>query len=671
MQQTMTRTFDRAATLAVGGALCFAALSSVPTSSLRAQAPVVTSAGDPSVRSDTIYKLAVDPKAYPDESLHWLLDDGIVTVEKNGRTTRTFRQVMQVLTESGASRVRERVYGYNPRRQRLRINWVRVVRPDGSVVSGAPTHQQESDVPAPVAANPVYGDARVIRMSLSGVEPGTIVDASYTVEDTLPILPGDFADSWNVTTGSRVERSRFIVDAPADLALRIRERNLPFKRTQHTANGRTTYTWATSGVDKIKPELFAADSNDVMQTVTVSAPLDWNDVGTWYAGLARDRYTATPALRQKIASLTAAARTRMDTIRAIHRWVAQDVRYVGIELGQGGYQPRMPDSVIATGYGDCKDKATLFVTALRAVGINAAPVLLSSVARAERDVPAATQFNHEIAVVDEADGHERYTDLTAAYLPYGNLPLSEQGGFALVVPMSGAVREVTLPRDQVTEDGATDRIVGTLSPDGKFTGMYESREMGSVQGALRSIFAEPLDSARRATLADAVARRFFTHGDGDSLTAFNGKDFAAQPVVHMKLSATETLTDAGDMLLFELPFHGPGTFDAESERKLTGSPRRFPIDAARVSPQGVQTRELRVTLPEGWKAKLPKDVVVHSIFGNYETHYRQDGRDLIVTNVRSGERGIYPPSRINDLVAYLRAIGADNTKLLVLQKPSA
>jgi transglutaminase-like putative cysteine protease len=636
-----------------------------------AQAPVVTPAGDPSVRADTIYKLAVDPKAYPDESLHWLLDDGIVTVERNGHTTHTFRQVMQVLTESGARAVRERVYGYSPRRQRLRINWVRVVRPDGSVVSDAPTHQQESDVPAPVSANPIYGDARVIRMSLSGVEPGTIVDASYTVEDTLPALTGDFLQAWRVTPGARVERSRFIVDAPADLALRIRERNLSFKRTQHTANGRTTYQWATSNIDRIKPEAFAADSNGVVQTIVVSAPLDWNDIGTWYAGLARDRYAATPALRQKIAALTAGARTRMDTIRAIHRWVAQDVRYVGIELGQGGYQPRMPDSVIATGYGDCKDKATLFVTALRAVGITASPVLLSASGHAERDVPDVSQFNHEIAVVDEPNGQQRYTDLTAAYLPYGSLPMSEQGGFALVVPQSGAVREVTLPRDPIADDGSSDRIVGTLSPDGTFTGTFESREMGVVQGALRSIFAEPLDSARRANLVEAVARRFFAHGEGDSLTGFNGKDFAATPVVHMTLRATETITDAGDVLLFELPFHGPGTFDAESERKLTGSPRLFPIDAARVSPPGTQTRELRLTLPPGWKAKLPKDVVVHSIFGNYETHYKQDGRDVIITNTRSGVRGVYPPSRIGDLVAYLRAIGADNTKLLVLQKPAA
>lgn len=652
-------------------ALALVAAAGAIASSAHAQAPVVTPAGDPSVRNDTIYHLAVDPAKYPDEAVHWLLDDGIVSVERNGHATRTFRSVTQVLTEAGATAVRERVYGYSPGRQKLRINWVRVVRPDGSVVSASPTHQQESDVPAPVSANPIYGDARVIRMSLSGVAPGTLVDASYTVEDTLPALTGDFLQTWRVTPGSRVERSRFIVDAPSDLKLRIQERNLPFQRVEHTANGRTTYTWATRDVAKIMPEPFAADSNGVVQTVTVSSPLTWRAIGAWYAGLARDRYAPSAALREKVASLTAHARTRMDTIRAIHRWVAQDVRYVGIELGRGGYQPRMPDSVVATGYGDCKDKATLFVTALRAANVTAFPVLLSSNASARRDIPSAGQFNHEIAVVDEPTGVHRYTDLTVGALPYGTLPLPEQGGFALVVHPDGATDEVTLPRDAISDNQSFDRITGTLSPDGTFHGTYESRESGTVQGALRSVFAEPPDSARRANMADAVARRFFAHGEGDSLVAFNGKDFNAQPMVRMTLRATETLTNAGDLLLFELPFHGPGTFDAESERRLTGSPRRFPIDAARVSPPSVQTRELRVTLPPGWKARLPHDVVAKSEFGSYEVHYRQDGRDLIVTNVKSGARGIYPPVRIADLVAWMRAMGADNTKLIVLQKPGA
>lgn len=635
---------------------------------LGAQAPVATPAGDPTVRSDTIYRLAVDPAKYAGESTYILLDDGTVTVEANGRATRTLRSVVQVLTEAGAQAQRERAYTYNPGRQALRVNWVRVLKPDGSVVSPAPTHQQMSDVPAPLVADPVYGEGKVLRMSLSGVEPGTIVDASFTVEDTLPALPGDFFQGWRITPGTRVARSRFVVSAPADMQLRIEERNVPFQPVRRTADGRTTYIWAARDMDRITPEPFAADSNGVVQAVLVGSPLTWQDVGRWYAGLAHDRYGATPTLRARVAAVTVGAKTRMDTIRAIHKWVAQDIRYVGVELGRGGYQPHMPDSVIATGYGDCKDKATLFVAALRSVGIDAAPVLLSSNATADRHMPGAAQFNHEIAVVTEPDGTRRYTDLTAAFLPYGILPPTEGNGFALVVRPDGRVNEVTLPLAAISDDEGEDTITGTLTVDGTFTGHYQGRESGALQMAMRAAFAEPPDSARRASMQDAIARAFFQHGTGDSLVGPPGKDFNAPVVVRMRITARDVLTPAGDVMLLTLPFHGPGALDPSVERQLNESPRRFPIDAARVGGIGVEQQTFRVTIPAGWTAQRPHDVVARSVFGSYEVHYRQEGNDLVVTQLRSAARGIYPPSRIGDLLAWLRARGADTARFIVLKR---
>lgn len=636
-----------------------------------AQAPVVTTSGDPSVRADTIYRLAVDPKGYPEEQLHWLLDDGIVRVEADGRVTATYRQVMQVLTERGAEGEREREYSYSPGRQKLTINWVRVVRPNGSIVSATPAHMQESDVAAPLSADPVYGDTRVIRMSLSGVEPGTIVDASYTTEDTLPPMRGSFYNAWRITPGVRVERSRYIVDVPAGMKLRISEQNVRFKRSERTANGRTTYMWATSGVEKIEPEMFAADStNSVVQTVTVGSPTEWSDVARWYAGLARDRMVPSPAVRSKVAALVSAARTRSDTIRAIHRWVAQDIRYVGIELGQGGYQPRAPDSVIATGFGDCKDKATLFIAALRAAGITAYPVLLNSYARASPEFPGVGQFNHAIAVVPGTDGTLHFADLTATYYPFGTLPPAEQGGFALIVHPDGRGEAIVLPRDSTGAARIVETIAGTLSDSGVFSGTHETRLEGAGANDARALFAVPLDSATRSAVATTMARHDFAHARGDTLIAFDGKDYAVPVRVTVRMTAPDALTRAGNMLLFDLPLSPPGKLDVETERKLLRQPRRFPIDVGRVSPDNSVESELRVTLPAGWKALLPSDVVIpRGPFGSYEARYSQVGRDLIVRKRRTGARGILPPERIGDVVAWFKALGKDDAKFVVLQPP--
>ena len=61
-----------------------------------AQAPVITPAGDPSVRSDTIYALAVDPADYPEDTGVLLLDDGVLIIDRDGSGTLTYRQVVQL-----------------------------------------------------------------------------------------------------------------------------------------------------------------------------------------------------------------------------------------------------------------------------------------------------------------------------------------------------------------------------------------------------------------------------------------------------------------------------------------------------------------------------------------------------------------------------------------------
>jgi transglutaminase-like putative cysteine protease len=373
------------------------ALAIVP-SILHAQAPTITPNGDPSVADDTIYKLYVDSIAYPHQSTVVLLDDGVVQVERDGRTSTTYRQVVQVLRERAVAGHREQEFGYDGDRQRFRLNWARVLSTDGRVISEKPSQMQESDVPAAMDV-PTYQHAKVVRASLSGVAPGTLVDVSYTIDTRTTDRTGDFFTSWSVTAGTTVKRSRFLVDAPADMPLTISERHLTFPRKEEVRHGRRIYTWATKDVKWVKPEQFAPDTAEQTQWISLSSPGHWSDVASWYETLAHDRELAPEALRDTVRRLVAHAKTRDDSIRAIHRWVAQDIRYVAIELGRGGYQPRQPATVMQTGFGDCKDKATLFVASLRAMGIDAYPVLLNAGGLVDPALTTIKAFNHEIAAV--------------------------------------------------------------------------------------------------------------------------------------------------------------------------------------------------------------------------------------------------------------------------------
>jgi transglutaminase-like putative cysteine protease len=612
----------------------------------------------PAVRPDTIYSLAVDSAKYRDEPFVYLLDDGVLRFEADGRGSTTYRQVIQILKESAVEQWAERSFSYEPRHQRLTVNWVRVVSLTGEIISDKPGISQDSDIPAPMG-DPTYAEQKVRRLSLPNVRPGTLIDYSYTVEELKPFRTSDFFSAWRITTGLPVRRSRLMLDTPVSIVPQVVARNLNFKPVTVEANGRRIVTWATQEVPKIEPELFAADSNDVMMTIQIGAPARWQDIGSWYAGLARDRYALTPAVEQKLSAIVASARTLEDSLKAIHRYVTADVRYVAISLGMGGYQPRSATDVVATGYGDCKDKATLFITFLAKLGIEANPVLLSAGGNVERGLPTIAQFNHAIAVV-ERPGGRLFVDLTAAGVPWGALPGPDQGQFALVVHRDGRTEETTLPeRDEAAEWNRLD-LAGTLDTAGFVTSRAQTVLTGAAADMYHGIVSRsPLDSTTRSRFLRALATRIYPEAEGDSLDftdeTENGGDFRLSFVARHGRAARL----AGPVAILELPFLHSSTDLGALITELKAHPRRFTIDAAEVPPPGNEENHLLLELPEGWQAELPKNVALAGPFGELSISYAQQGRMLEVRSRRVVGKGVLGPERIDDVVAWLEKVAAD------------
>ncbi len=619
------------------------------------------------VVADSIYGLAVDSADYRDYSYVYLLDDGVVHVDADGRGTKTFRQVVQILKAGAVDQWAEQRYSYQPEHEKLTVNWMRVVRPDGSVVSDKPSLTQTSDVPATMQ-NPVYVDTKVVRSSLSGVAPGTLVDISYTIEDLKPWLPGNFFLSWSVSLPAPGMRSRLVLDVPQRLTPRIVERHLTFKRIEATQGGRHTYTWATRDLTPVKSEIFAPDSSVPDMTIGIVGALKWGDIGKWYESLSKDRYVLPPDLAARVDSVVRGAHTASDTLETLHHWIASDLRYVSVALGLGGYQPRFPEATVQTGYGDCKDKATLFIAAARHLGITAYPVLLNADGVEDSGLPAIEQFNHVIAAVPQkGKGAYEYVDLTTDDFPVGVVPPSYQGEFGLVVRPGGQTQEITFPED--TLNAVEQRFTGTLSADGQIAGRLTQSGRGLSEYSLRRAFDQPLDSARLANMKKSFPSPF-PGATVDSIIGFDGRDWTAKPEYHVVLHGGTAARAAGPVTILSLPssLQGAGArFRGLLNALEKADPRTLPIDASRI----IGTRsitETRITLPDGWTAQLPKDVTLHSEFGSYTSSYAQQGNELRVAFTLSGAKGIFGPEKFPDLVAWVKAMVADDAEYIVLQK---
>jgi transglutaminase-like putative cysteine protease len=88
---------------------------------------------------------------------------------------------------------------------------------------------------------------------------------------------------------------------------------------------------------------------------TPRAVPNWNDLASWYVGLAQDRAAPSTQITAMARQLTANSPDFLSKVSALTRFLQSQVRYVAIEIRIGGYQPHAAADTFKNRYGDCKD----------------------------------------------------------------------------------------------------------------------------------------------------------------------------------------------------------------------------------------------------------------------------------------------------------------------------
>jgi len=225
-------------------------------------------------------------------------------------------------------------------------------------------------------------------------------------------------------------------------------------------------------------------------------------MGNWYSNLTNGRRDASPEITQQVAALTASARTPLDKMKALAQFVQNDIRYVAIELGIGGWQPHAASEVFVHRYGDCKDKATLLSSMLSQVGIESFYVVINS----ERgyvtpEVPANVGgFNHVVLAIKLPANvsdlslvatiqHPRlgtllYFDPTNELTPFGEIGGYLQANYGLLVTSEGG-ELVELPRQPSAMNSIQRSGKLTLDPLGTLKGEVSETRVGDRAWAER------------------------------------------------------------------------------------------------------------------------------------------------------------------------------------------
>jgi hypothetical protein len=216
----------------------------------------------------------------------------------------------------------------------------------------------------------------------------------------------------------------------------------------------------------------------------------WADVARWATSLFAPPTMPDPDVQEIIADIRSKYAGKEAQALAATRFVQDEVRYLGIEMGESSHRPHPPEAVMGQRYGDCKDKAFLLVTILRALGLEADVALVNTDlgSHLEHRLPSPNAFDHAIVCV-RLNGRTVWIDATRS---------EEGGGFAdrpnvaygralVIASDTRDLEPIALPRFDAPLVDTSERFV--------------TRKDGTTALAVRSTFRHDEASRTRRMLA--------------------------------------------------------------------------------------------------------------------------------------------------------------------------
>lgn len=261
----------------------------------------------------------------------------------------------------------------------------------------------------------IYDGSKTLNVFIDDVRAGDTVEYSYTILGANPIFSGHFSETlkmrWSVPIGRVHYRVLWLSERP----LHIRNHVTEIKPVKQDSGQYTEYIWSQDRVEELVSDAGTPSWYDPFPVIYLSDIDSWNDVVQWAFPLYQPVIN-TPAQKAVISPILEKVDNEEQRILEALRFVQDEVRYLGIEMGVRSHKPNTPDAVIEQRFGDCKDKSRLLVSLLQGMGIQASSALVNTYSdlQVKKPLPSPTVFDHAIVLVP-VDGKNYWLDPTRAY----------------------------------------------------------------------------------------------------------------------------------------------------------------------------------------------------------------------------------------------------------------
>ncbi len=330
------------------------------------------------------------------------------------------RFAYEVVDRTGLEDAARITYSFDPTRETVSFNAIRIQR-DGAEINRLADAEvtvlrQEEDLENSL----IDGDLTAL-VQLEDVRVGDVIEYALSGVVEQELWPDELFWMAQVEWQVPLAQMHFKLSVPEELTVSYRSVSTDLEPEVVRQDGWTSYKLHVHDPKPVRLEDNLPNDYVSFGLVAFTTMDEWSDVVDW----AEPLFTFDEALPEDfVAQLDEiAANYSTPGERATHalRLVQDQIRYLGLEIGLGSHVPRAPGVTLKRGYGDCKDKSVLLVSALEYLGIDAVPALASiaSGGTLPQLPPSIGSFDHVIVEFD-IEGKKFWADPT----------LTHQGGVA-------------------------------------------------------------------------------------------------------------------------------------------------------------------------------------------------------------------------------------------------
>jgi len=301
-----------------------------------------------------------------------ILDDEQTRVSSS--VERYYHYYKRVDNTAGLEDLSQLHFNFEPSYQQLSIHFVRILRNGTTIDALKPSEiqviQKEEEL-----AQQLYNGTSAAVIFVNDVRVGDVVEFAYTITGENPVLGGKFTDTLYIADDEPIKERVLRVLFPTKRFLAVKNYNTDLQPTRQTIGDDTEYLWYSKDVSAVNRDDSTPNWFNPYPRIILSEFQSWADVVNWALPYYQNSQLNNTELKAKVEEWKKSSESpELRTVSAL-RFVQDEIRYLGIELGRYSHQPTAPEKVFTRRFGDCKDKSLLLSSILNSMGIDASPAL--------------------------------------------------------------------------------------------------------------------------------------------------------------------------------------------------------------------------------------------------------------------------------------------------------